>query len=96
MTLAAINDKLRRRITEYRWQMRLVPKLQPALNYVEIALNISELAVMLQRPITLEEEEWFHEGWPVVHTLEDTEWEDLIDLYRTMTYKIQERNWLRS
>ncbi|HMX04858.1 MAG TPA: hypothetical protein PK511_06260 [Chitinophagales bacterium] len=95
MTLGALTDKLRKRIVEFRWKHRFETKVSPAINFIEMALNITELAMVKSRPIDILEEHWFHEGWPVIHTLEDTEWEDIIDLYRTLTFKVQERNWFR-
>lgn len=95
MTLATITEKLRKRIIEFRWHHRFETKMHPAVDYMEIALNLAELGIVHQRPIAQDEEQWFHEGWPVIHKLEDTEWEDMIDLYRTMTFKLEERNWLR-
>ncbi len=96
MTLSAIVGKLRKRIVEYRWHKRFDTQMYAAVDYIEIALNLAELSIIQQRAISTEEEYWFHEAWPVVHTLEDTEWEDIIDLYRTMAYKLAERNWLRA
>lgn len=95
MTLSAVAEKLRKRVTEYRWQKRFDLKVSPAANFIEMALNLTEMALVKQRPVTTDEEQWFHEGWPVIHILEDTEWEDMIDLYRTMTFKLEERNWFR-
>lgn len=96
MTLGAVVSKLRRRVIEYRWHTRFETKMHQAVDYIEIALNLAELSIVQNRAISTEEESWFHEGWPVVHSLEETEWEDIIDLYRTMTFKLTERNWMRS
>ncbi|HNW00385.1 MAG TPA: hypothetical protein PKL06_13505 [Chitinophagales bacterium] len=95
MTLGAVVSKLRKRMIEYRWHTRFETSMHQAADYIEIALNLAELSIVQSRPVTPEEEVWFHEGWPVVHSLEDTEWEDIIDLYRTLTFKLSERNWMR-
>lgn len=96
MTLAGVADKLRKRIVEYRWKHRLDTQIHPAINFIETALNLAELGILRTRPISIDEESWFHEGWPVIQKLEDTDWEDIIDLYRTLTFKLEERNWFRN
>jgi hypothetical protein len=70
-------------------------KVSPAINVIEMALNVTELGLVKSRPVDVLEEHWFHDAWAVIHTLEDTEWEDIIDLYRTLTFKVEERNWFR-
>lgn len=95
MTLAALTDKLRKRITEYRHDNRMQSKINSPLNTIEIALALTEFALDKGRPIAVEEEHWFNESWNIIHKLEGTDWDDIIDLYRNLAYKLGERNWFR-
>ena len=95
MTLAALTEKLRKRLTEYRHTNRFDTKINSAINCIETALNLTEFALDKNRPVEPFEEHWFHESWSIIKPLEDTEWEDIIDLYRTLGFKLKERNWFR-
>ncbi|MBK7036084.1 MAG: hypothetical protein KBF42_10305 [Chitinophagales bacterium] len=95
MTLAALAEKLRKRLTEYRQTNRFDTKINSAINCIEIALGLTEFALDKSRPIEVYEESWFEESWTIIKPLEDTEWEDIIDLYRTLGFKLKERNWFR-
>jgi len=95
MTLAAIANILRKRITEFRHSNRVNAGINEAVNRIEIALNISELGISKNRIIEISEEIWFEPDWKIIHTLERTEYDDLIDLYRELIYKVEERNWFR-
>lgn len=96
MTLAAVVELLRKRLEEYRHANRMHTRIQAPVNILEIALNIAELAIDKNRPLSDEDVQWFRESWQVIHCFENTEWEDLTDLYRTLTHKMEERNWFRS
>lgn len=95
MTLAAIAEKLRKRTTEYRQTQRLDTQINTPLIIVEIALGLTELAIDRNRAISEDEEDWFNESWNIIHRLEKTEFEDIIDLYRSLKFKLNERNWFR-
>ena len=95
MTLAGITSLLRKRLTEYRHAQRFDTKMHAPINIMETALNITELAIDKSRPIKPDEEYWFDEAWPLIHKLEMTEWDDLVDLYRELGFKVKERNWFR-
>ncbi|MFN0276177.1 MAG: hypothetical protein ACKVPJ_10550 [Chitinophagales bacterium] len=95
MTLSAITNILRKRITEYRHTNRANSSIHEAINMIEIALNITELSISTARAVTETEESWFEPDWKIIHSLEKTEWDDLIDLYRELAYKVKERNWFR-
>lgn len=95
MTLAAIAEKLRKRTTEYRHDTRGDTQINMPIIIVEIALGLTELAIDTNRPIAQDEEDWFNESWNIIHRLEKTEYEDIIDLYRSLKFKLNERNWFR-
>ncbi|MFI5171618.1 MAG: hypothetical protein ACHQFW_04465 [Chitinophagales bacterium] len=95
MTLAAIAERLRKRLTEYRQANRFNTKINTPISMIEIALNLTELAIDRNRPIDPAEEIWFKESWSIIQPLEKTEWEDIIDLYRNLAFKLNERNWFR-
>ncbi len=95
MTLAAITQMLRKRLVEYMFDNKRTQRIQPAINIIEIALCIAELGIEKQRQIAPEEEHWFNESWDIIKTLEKTDWEDIIDLYRNLEFKVKERNWFR-
>lgn len=95
MTLSGIAEKLRKRLTEYRQAHRIDTKINSAINVIEIALNFTEFALDKSRAVEVYEEHWFMESWIIIQPLEDTEWEDIIDLYRTLGFKLKERNWFR-
>ncbi|MBC8173401.1 MAG: hypothetical protein H7X71_05780 [Chitinophagales bacterium] len=95
MTLASITNICRKRITEYRHNNRVNTSINEAINLLEIALNITELGISKNRPVEITEEQWFEPDWKIIYALEKTEWDDLIDLYRELIYKVQERNWFR-
>jgi hypothetical protein len=86
---------LRKRLTEYRHTNRLDSKIQAHINIIETALNLTEMAIDKGRSISTEEEYWFTGGWGMIHQLERTEWDDLVDLYRELGFKVKERNWFR-
>ncbi|MBC8047613.1 MAG: hypothetical protein H7Y00_12510 [Fimbriimonadaceae bacterium] len=96
MTLAAITNILRKRITEYRHNNRINTSINEAINLIEIALNVTELGISNNRAIEISEEHWFEPDWKIIYALEKTEWDDLIDLYRELDFKVKERNWFRS
>jgi hypothetical protein len=96
MTLSALTEKLRKRVVEYRHDNRINTKINSPLNYIEIALGLTELAIDKNRPIAVEEEFWFKESWNIIHQLDRTEWDDIIDLYRSLAFKLGERNWFRN
>lgn len=96
MTLAAITNILRKRITEYRQHNRITPTVNEAVDIIEIALNITELGLAKNRIIPAQEEQWFTPDWKIILALEKTEWDDLIDIYREVIFKVQERNWFRN
>ncbi len=95
MTLAAVAEKLRKRTTEYRQENRMETKINTPIIIVEIALGLTELAIDRNRAIAQDEEDWFNESWNIIHRLEKTEYEDIIDLYRNLKFKLSERNWFR-
>lgn len=95
MTLSAISNILRKRITEYRHNNRASSSIHEAINIIEIALCIAEISISNGRKILETEERWFEPDWKIIHALEKTEWDDLIDLYRELGYKVKERNWFR-
>lgn len=95
MTLAGITERLRKRMIEYRYTNRFNTKINSAIIYIETALNLTELAIDRNRPIEISEEQWFNESWTIIQPLEKTEWEDIIDLYRSLAFKLKERNWFR-
>ena len=96
MTLGALSEKLRKRVTELRHDNRMHTKINAPLITIEIALGLTELAINKSRPISPEEEHWFHESWNIINQLERTEWDDIIDLYRSLAFKMGERNWFRN
>ena len=95
MTLAGLTERLRKRLIEYRYTNRFDTKINSAIIYIETALNLAELAIALSRPIEISEEQWFNESWTIIQPLEKTEWEDIIDLYRSLAFKLKERDWFR-
>ncbi len=95
MTLSATVERLRRRLIEYRFSNRFNTKIHTQINIIETALNLAEMGIDKNRTIQENEEHWFNESWDVIHILEKTEWEDILDLYRNMGFKLKERNWFR-
>lgn len=95
MTLSAVVERLRKRMVEFRYSTRFDTKINATINSIEMSVNLTELAIDQKRAVMPEEEIWFHESWNMIHRLERTEWEDIIDLYRTLEFKIKERNWFR-
>ncbi|HRF77559.1 MAG TPA: hypothetical protein PLJ00_02925 [Chitinophagales bacterium] len=96
MTLGALSEKLRKRVTELRHDSRMQAKINAPLITIEIALGLTELAIDKNRPVSPDEEHWFHESWNIINQLERTEWDDIIDLYRSLAFKMGERNWFRN
>lgn len=95
MTLSGVTGQLRKRLTEYRHTNRFDTKIHAPINMIENALNLTEFAIDKNRPIAVDEEFWFDGGWELIHKLERTEWDDIVDLYRELGYKVKERNWFR-
>lgn len=95
MTLGALSEKLRKRVTELRHDSRMQTKINAPLITIEIALGLTELAIDKNRPVSPLEELWFTESWNIIDQLERTEWDDIIDLYRSLAFKMGERNWFR-
>jgi hypothetical protein len=95
MTLAAIANILRKRLSYYRHTNRANTSINEAVNCIEIALNITELGISANHPIDKPDEKWFQPDWSIILALDKTEWDDMSDLYRELCYKVKERNWFR-
>ena len=95
MTLGALTQVLRKRLTEFRHENRRSHTIFEAVNMIEIALNIAELGTIKERPVSDDEQIWFQPDWKIIHSLDKTDYDDLTDLFRELIFKVEERNWFK-
>lgn len=80
MDLLEVNHKLKLRLAEYR-MARKNSEVSFHINAIEIVTCLIALAIEIKRPLTIEDREWFRAGYYVSYVLDNSEWEDISDMY---------------
>ena len=73
-------NKLRSRLLQYR-EYKQGKEVSLHVNSIEIALCLAEFHVIDKRQILPSEKPWFTASYYVQMVLENSEWEDISDLY---------------
>ncbi|MFL5764580.1 MAG: hypothetical protein ACJ77K_11615 [Bacteroidia bacterium] len=96
MDLAEITDQLRKRLMEYR-QVQAGKEISSHINAIDISLSLTELGLrqIPIRKISKEEENWFRAGYHLSMVLENSEWEDLYNLYSKLVQEVEKQNYFR-
>jgi hypothetical protein len=81
--LKEITRKLRRRLTEFRYTY-INENSSIHIDTVEIALNLIDFALKVNREIRAGEKQWFEGGKFIDEIVGDSEWKDISDLYYNM------------
>lgn len=89
-----ILKSLRTRLIEYRvYKENSKTQISGHIASLEIALNLAELGVYENREIYSLEQYWFKADYYIRLVLENSEWEDMADLYDEMCEAVKEQNY---
>ncbi len=87
-------SKIRLRLSEYRFH-KIGEVTSIHINAIEIAVCLTEYALEVKRPINKDEKRWFDALWQITHVLENSDWEDLIDLYIKLVDEVEKNKFFR-
>lgn len=87
-------SKIRLRLSEYRFH-KIGETTSIDINAIEISICLTEYALEIKRPINKSEESWFDALWQITQVLENSDWEDLIDLYIELGNEVEKINFFR-
>jgi len=90
-----IRTNLRQRLTEYRY-FSLGKENSIHINAVEISLCLVDYAIEKKRAISKDEEKWFNAGWEIIQVFENSDWEDIIELYNKLCDLVEKKNYFRT
>ena len=91
--LNTIRNKLRKRLSEYRY-FKIGKGTSIHINAIDMSLCFADFAIDENRKIHEYEKRWFEAGWQLIHVLENSEWEDLLELYFDLKSELEEKNYL--
>ncbi len=94
MELDNLVKKLREKITEYRYEKHK-EDTSIHVNAIEIALCLTEYAIIKNRKILSSEKCWFEAGWEIIQVFENSEWEDIIKLYHQLVQDVTSRGYFK-
>lgn len=80
MEINLLRQTLRRRLAEYRY-FKIEKGTSIHVNAIEIALDLIDYAVEKNRTISKQEQNWFNAGWELMMVFQNSDWEDLLELY---------------
>jgi len=69
--------------------------ISTVINPIEIALSLSEYSYNNERLIEPNEEIWFNVSFPMIHSLQGTKWDKLLDSYTELVELAKENNFFR-
>jgi hypothetical protein len=96
MDLTEIAYQLRKRLLEYR-QATIGKEISTHINAIDISISLTELSLKLNpiRKISKEEENWFRAGYHLSMVLENSEWENMYDLYSKLVQEVEKQDYFR-
>ena len=91
--LNTVRNKLRERLSEYRYY-KIGKVTSIHINAIEMSLCLVDYVIENDRKILDNEKRWFEAGWQLSHVLDNSEWEDLLELYFNLKSKLEELSYL--
>lgn len=94
MTIEDLTKNIRKRCLEFRIENK-DEYISPHLSSVEIAVSLVEFALEIGREIQKKEEAWFRAGYHISLVLDNSEWQDISDMYNVLVDEVEKRNFFR-
>jgi len=86
--------ELRKRMSEYRHYKIQNGQTSIHINAIEISLCLAEYALVDKQAIIENDKRWFEAGYQVLNVLENSEWENICELYFDLKSELIERKLL--
>lgn len=94
MEIDQLLHQLRNRLTEYRYAKKNL-EISKHINAIDIAVSLVQYAIEDNRPINLDEENWFNASFHLSYLLDGSDWQDLSNLYGRLSTEVKLRNYFR-
>ena len=94
MIIEDLIKNIRKRYLEFRVE-NSSSYISLHLNAIEIAVCLVEFALEDGREIQKKEEAWFNAGYYVSLVLDNSEWQDISDMYNVLVDEVEKRNFFR-
>lgn len=97
MDLIELIKNLRARLSEYRYS-KIGKEISIHVNAIEMSLCLVEFALDSKphRKISKAEQEWFKASYHISMILENSEWEDLANMYYSLVEEVKKRNFFNN